>query len=128
MEKQKAQQKHIQKLKLENGQEITIPIEILNEQRKFYKSLYTDKLDDYEFEFYKNRFLRCKKFPSLNSNDRNICEGILTDTECFKALKSFKKNKLPGNDGITYDFYEGFWQVLNAPFLDCFNYSYDHMI
>ena len=31
------------------------------------------------------------------------------ETELLKALKSMKNDKFPGNDGITKEFYEFFW-------------------
>ena len=32
--------------------------------------------------------------------------------ECFKSLQSFQKNKSPGNDGLTVEFYIAFWETL----------------
>ena len=38
--------------------------------------------------------------------------------EYYKALKSFQKNKSPGNDGITVEFYLGFWHLISKTLVD----------
>ena len=44
-------------------------------------------------------------------------EGEITEEELLKALKKMPKNELPGNDGITKEFYEAFWDDLKEPLL-----------
>lgn len=45
--------------------------------------------------------------------------------ELEKALLTFKNDKSPGNDGLSYEFYKQFWNILKQPLLDCFLYSFD---
>ena len=56
LEKEKAHRKHIQKLKLSDGTVIIKPNEILNEQKSFYRNLYSETLDINDFEKYKEFF------------------------------------------------------------------------
>ena len=35
----------------------------------------------------------------------------------FKSLKSIDNNKSPGNDGLSKEFYECFWDEVKKPFL-----------
>ena len=53
------------------------------------------------------------------------CEGSLTLEECFKSLRSFQSNKSPGNDGLTVEFYEAFWESLGELLVDSLNCSFD---
>ena len=42
----------------------------------------------------------------------------------MKALKKLPNNKSPGNDGITKEFYEAFWDDLKTPLLLCVNEAF----
>ena len=44
-------------------------------------------------------------------------KGEITEEELLKALKKTPNNKSPGNDGITKEFYEAFWDDLKRPLL-----------
>ena len=43
--------------------------------------------------------------------------------ECFESLQFFQKNKSPGNDGLTVEFYTDFWEDLGELLVDSLNYS-----
>ena len=55
--------------------------------------------------------------PKLTNEQTLSCEGIISDDEVFKSLKSMKNNKSPGNDGLSKEFYECFWDEIKNPFL-----------
>ena len=40
----------------------------------------------------------------LSSEEASLCEGDITLEECTQALKSFKRNKSAGLDGLPYEF------------------------
>jgi len=40
-------------------------------------------------------------------------------------LQSFQKNKTPGNDGLTIEFYVAFWPLIGKHLVDCVNYSFE---
>ena len=42
----------------------------------------------------------------------------------FENFAKMPKNKSPGNDGITKEFYEGFWNDLEAPLVLCANKAF----
>ena len=56
--------------------------------------------------------------PKLNYEDARICEGDLNELELLKALKSMQNNKSPGNDRLTKEFYETFWNEIKHPFMN----------
>ena len=43
--------------------------------------------------------------PQLSQSEHESYEGLLMKRECWKALSSIKNNKIPGNDGLTKEFY-----------------------
>ena len=60
----------------------------------------------------------------LNTEQQQHCDGMLTLDECLAALKTFNKNKSPGTDGFTAEFYLRFWDGLGQIMADSFNYAF----
>ena len=56
--------------------------------------------------------------------DRNISEGLLTPGEVLNALKSMSKDKSPGNDGLTREFYIKFYNIIENVFTQSVNHSH----
>ena len=61
---------------------------------------------------------------TLTEEDRNICEGLLTPGEFLNAFKSMSKNKSPGNDGLTREFYIQFYDIIKNVSIQSVNYSH----
>ena len=53
-------------------------------------------------------FLELVTLPKLTNEQTLSCEGIISEDEVFKSLKSMENNKSPGNDGLSKEFYECF--------------------
>ena len=70
--------------------------------------------------------MRDLHLPNLTSDQRERCDEKLSIGECFNTLKTFQKNKTPGNDGLTVEFYLVFWPIVGKHLIDCFNYAHDH--
>ena len=45
----------------------------------------------------------------INHDFFSLCENDFTEDELLISLKSMQNNKTPGNDGLTKEFYEAFW-------------------
>ena len=43
---------------------------------------------------------------------KNLCEKDFSETDLYNAMKNMQNNKSPGNDGLTKEFYEGFWDEI----------------
>ena len=41
-----------------------------------------------------------------------VCKKDLSETDLYNAMKNMQNNKSPGNDGLTKEFYEGFWDEI----------------
>ena len=112
LEKKNAIQGTLHKLLVDN-KDVTSSAKINEELHCFYKFLYAKKSviegDNVE------SLLNFLSIPKLKIEDANICEGNLSESERFDALTSMQNNKLPGNDGITKEFYETFWPISKRP-------------
>ena len=60
----------------------------------------------------------------LSREEAALCEGDITLEECTRALKSFKRNKSPGLDGLPYEFYTKFWDLIGPDLVSTFNDSF----
>ena len=61
---------------------------------------------------------------SLSNEESSLCEGEVTLEECTRALNSFKNNKSPGLDGLPYEFYRKFWDLMGPDLVATFNDSF----
>ena len=123
LEKRNYENKCITSLVKNDEAIITDPKEILDEQRSYYQNLYSSQnpqVSDPKF----NLFFENDMIKKLDDDQKIACEGLLTDGECQKALKDFQKNKTPGNDGLTAEFYVFFWDKLGKIMVDSFNYGF----
>jgi len=125
LEKNHAVRKHIRRLTLQDGSSTTDPVQILQLQKQFYENLYKNGVN--EQAIYTNterKFLEDSNIPVLSEDSKYLCEGAITIQECEKILTTFKKNKSPGNDGLTYEFYIQFWDAIKDVFVSCLNYAF----
>ena len=60
---------------------------------------------------------------SLTSEEQSLCEGPVTQKECFEALKN--RNKTPGTDGLPAEFYKAFWRDISCFLISALNYGFD---
>ena len=117
LEKQKAESKMISKLII-NGKTINDQNEILDEQRQYYKKKLYEKRNYSESTY---NFFQNHELPQLKEQEKQKCEGLLTEKECEEAVKDMKNGKTPGSDGLTVEFYKIFWQDLKDAILNSFN-------
>lgn len=122
LEKHNYVKKHMRKLEIEKII-ITDPKKIQYHQQKFYKSLYQSKQENNYL--IPDTFLNSNTIPVITETEKNDCDQPITLLELEKALLTFKNDKSPGNDGLSYEFYKQFWNIIKQPLLDCFLYSFD---
>ena len=94
--------------------------EISLEQAKLFGHLYKTKSQKNieEIETYLDKV----KNVSLSKVEKLLCEGPLTEEESSETLKTFSTNKTPGNDGISFEFYQIFWNRLKILLVNSFNF------
>ena len=67
-----------------------------------------------------DRFLEKVNLPRLNREEIEIMSNPITSTEIEAVLKNLPKNKSPGPDGFTGEFYQTFREELMAILLKLF--------
>ena len=79
----------------------------------FYKTIFTEKLQIQNENI--TAYLNQISISVLTGEPSQICEGPISVNELLKALKSMSNNKSPGNNGLTKEFNETFWEDLKKP-------------
>ena len=101
------------------------PKKIMNELESYYSNLYAKNSCANSVTI--SAFIKdSNQIPKLSENLRNICEGKLGYGECYNVLNTFQKNKSPGNDGLTVEFYIAFWPLIGSLLVDSLNYAFEH--
>ena len=119
LEKKQQERACITKLLTENGH-FTADEDILKEARSFYCRLYqrepvdTGKQDE----------LLKQMGSRLSEQAKKACKEPLTTAEVTAAINWMNKNKSPGPDGLTTEFYLTFWDELESDLADLFNYNF----
>ena len=112
----------INSLKTSEGTYVDKDNEILSTAKDFYTKLYMNRspsnliIDAF--------FDSTVPEKQLNEELMEKCEGEFTISECQSAINKMKKNKSPGLDGISAEFYHKFWPLIGNLMLDVFNDSY----
>jgi hypothetical protein len=123
LEKRNYVSKLIPKIITEDGIEIRDGKEILEEQKRFYQKLYTEKDNKSHQEV--REFLHTVQGPKLSNTEADALEGKITYAELTTVLKKQKNNKTPGIDGYSAEFYKFFWKDIGHFVLRAINESYD---
>ena len=96
---------------------------IVKELEDFYTTLYKNQ-DLSDCDHIIPHVLDSEHVSKLSDDQKNLCEGILSNAECFNTLLKFPNGKTPGNDGLTPEFYKKFWNLLGQLMTDSLNFSY----
>lgn len=117
LERRNYSTKYITELKLTDKTTTNKPQEILKEENRFYRELYTSTgVCSEDQHFY-------SALPEVSGNQRQSCEGLLTKDEC---LTSLAKSKSPDSDGLSVEFYGlVFWESLGKKLVDSLNHAFE---
>ena len=90
---------------------------LLELQHKFYEKLYSCvQIDNDAMVDLLNHVPLC-----ISDEDRDMCDSNITVEEISFALRKMSKNKSPGSDGLTTEFYCKFFDSLKGILLKLFN-------
>ena len=95
---------------------------ILEETTKYYKRLYSDENTSIKnINSYLQKFKNLRK---VNEEQKKFCDQVISKGELSEVVKNLKKNKAPGLDGLTNEFYQTFWGVLEPHFVNMLEESF----
>ena len=77
--------------------------------KDYYEQLYGNKMDNLEEM---DRFLEKFNLLRLNQQEIETMSNPITSTEIEAVIKKLPKNKSPGPDGFTGEFYQTSWEEL----------------
>ena len=117
LEKSNAVKKVMSTLHTDGGDVIKNSKLILNEQHRFYEKLYTSN-PYIQFQ------MEADPPRKISDARKNELDSVLTLEELGVALATTARNKTPGPDGITADFYKVFYIKLKHILLAAFNDSF----
>ena len=115
LEKQRGAQNTIKKL-IVDDQKTTDQTHILECIKEFYETLFKKREQKAVTEI--KSFLSHINIPKLSEGKGKLCEEDLTEKDLCDSLKIMQSDKSPGNDGLTKEFYEAFWNELKEIFID----------
>ncbi|CAC5367732.1 unnamed protein product [Mytilus coruscus] len=117
LEKYKQENNSIKELLNDNNESVYATEGILDLQYTFYKELYSCVDTDND----KMSELLDSVDTKINDNDCNFCDADISHEEICKAINQMSKNKSPGSDGLTVEFYCQFYNELRNVLFDLFN-------
>ena len=115
--KEKREKNQINKIRNENGEITTDNTEIQRIIRDYYQQLYANKMDNLEEM---DKFLEKYNFPKLNQEEIENLNRPITSMEIKTVIKNLPRNRSPGQDGFTGEFYQKFREKLTPILLKLF--------
>ena len=100
--KGKREKNQINKIRNETGEVTTDSAEIQRTIRDYYEQLCGNKMDNLEEM---DRFLEKFNLQRLNQEEIEIINNPNTSIDIEAVIKNLPKNKSPGPDGFTEEFY-----------------------
>lgn len=121
LEKKQRKTNVITAIRDDQGNIITEHKDILAAQKSFFENIYTEPEDS--LNPLDTLPITDEDVPKLSEGHKKMLDLPFSPREFYSALKDLGRNKLPGSDGITREFYLKFWHILGDPFFESMSYS-----
>ena len=117
LEKSKGKANTITELKREN-EKIKNPLNILNEIKTYYSTLYTKNPNITDTDKKLEDFLKNIDHPVLSAEDKELCDSEIFLDEMSNALSKLNNDSAPGSDGLPVSLYKVMWRQLKEPLFE----------
>ena len=121
LEKRNFVSKQMTCLEKSNGDVVFDDKDIVNEAKQFYEDLYSRKNVD-DISLHDVMYNPVK----LNDNEKESIEGHISYQEALSALRNMKKDKSPGSDGFSVEFFKFFFIDIGHFIIRSINYGFMH--
>ena len=116
LEKTKTTRSIIKKLCTDDHTEWKNQVKINKELENFYRNLFKKDIAKSLPEM--KEILDKISIPTLEETQVLKCDEEVSEKKVLDVIKTFTNNKSPGNDGLTKELYEMFWDDLKQPFMN----------
>ncbi|KAJ8018622.1 hypothetical protein HOLleu_43295 [Holothuria leucospilota] len=117
-ERRRAERKVIKSIKNDDGRIVSSNSEITGVFHNFYTNLFTRHADvNLNLQ---DAFIQCLNHK-ISDDDKRILDEPISLVELNKAVSRAASNKSPGSDGLPYEFYSSFIDILGNDLVDVFN-------
>lgn len=116
LEKYRQVNNSVSELITDDGTELKETSSILDEEYTYYKNLYSCvNTDDKDIENFIGNLTN-----TISEEEKLLCDGDIQIQEITDALCNMSKNKSPGSDGLTVEFYIELWDIFSTLFSKLF--------
>lgn len=120
LEKRKTNNRQIESLINDQGNELSEKYDVLNFTENFYQKRFTKtEIDPTKMEELINTITR-----TLTNNENEPLNVPFTMEELENTFRNMKPNKSPGGDGFTPEFYRQTWDLVARDLLDTMNHIF----
>jgi len=124
LEKRNNARKTLSQVKLDNGERTSHRAKVNKQIETFFREIYTTKLASIPLSKQEKSFTNFTEdleLSKLTNEENELLEHDLSLEEIKNVLHSFEKNKTPGENGFTKEFYETFFDLLQQDLLKSYN-------
>ena len=93
----------------------------MEEVVKYYSNLYKEEKHDTKNM---SNYIGFQNINKLSNENKELCDGLITEEECKRAVFAMQKNKTPGSDGISIEFFQVFWPQVKTLVVEALNECY----
>lgn len=123
LEKRQSKEKTITSMRDESGRILTNNMDILSYEKRYFSNIYEE--DPSTLPPIQDIPLTMEDVPQVTEGHQQIMGLPFSHRDFHTALKNLNKNKSPGSDGITPEFYLQFWDQLHNLFYESIMFSLD---